>query len=89
MEHDGEHETYAMYDDYNEDDMLETLAAENDEDAILVMQFEDSISETIQSDSEIAAFYSSYQDARRRLNERVKVRGFWPVSKRDLERKAR
>ena len=71
MERDGEHETYAMYDDYNEDDMLETLAAENDEDAILVMQFEDSIAETIQSDRELSAFYSSYKDAWRRLSERV------------------
>ena len=65
-----------------EDEILETLAAENDEDAILVMQFEDSIADTIQSDSELSAFYSTYQDARRRLSERVKVRGFWPVSKR-------
>ena len=81
-EGEGEHETYAMHEDINEDDLLETLAAENDEDAILVMQFEDSISETIQSDSELAAYYSSYQDARRRLSERVRVRGFWPVTKR-------
>ena len=71
-----------MHEDINEDDLLETLAAENDEDVILVMQFEDSISETIQSDAELAAYYSSYQDARRRLNERVRVRGFWPVTKR-------
>jgi len=56
-----------------EDEILETLAAEIDEDAILVMQFEDSIADTIQSDSELSAFYSTYQDARRRLSERVKV----------------
>ena len=79
---DADHEIFATQDDMPEDEILETLAAENDEDAILVMQFEDSIADTIQSDSELAAFYSTYQDARRRLSERVKVRGFWPVSKR-------
>ena len=58
------------------------MAADNDEDAILVMQFEDSIAETIQADSELAAYYASYQDARRCLSERVKVRGFWPVHRK-------
>ena len=77
-----EHEAFVLQDDLCEDDILETLAAENDEDAILVMQFEDSISETIQSDSELAAYYSNYQEARRRLSERVKVRGFWPINRR-------
>ena len=81
-EWDADHEIFAAHDDMPEDEILETLAAENDEDAILVMQFEDSIADTIQSDSELSAFYSTYQDARRRLSERVKVRGFWPVSKR-------
>ena len=74
--------SFVLQDDLCEDDILETLAAENDEDAILVMQFEDSISETIQSDSELAAYYSNYQEARRRLSERVKVRGFWPINRR-------
>ena len=74
-----EGEVFFSHEDVAEDDILETLAAENDEDAIMVMQFEDSISETIQNDSELSAYYSTYQEARRRLNERVKVRGFWPV----------
>lgn len=81
-EGENEYEAYVTQDDALEDDVLEALAAENDEDAILVMQFEDSISETIESDSELSAFCSTYQDARRRLSERVKVRGFWPVNRR-------
>ena len=32
-----------MNDELPDDELLEVLAAENDEDAILVMQFEDSI----------------------------------------------
>ena len=81
-DNEGEQETFLAHEELLEDDVLEALAAENDEDAILVMQFEDSISETIQADAELSAYYSSYQDARRRLSERVKVRGFWPVSRR-------
>ena len=81
-EGDVEGEVYAMQDDLPDDEALEILAAENDEDAILVMQFEDSIADTIQADSDLCAYYSAYQEARRRLSERVKVRGFWPVSKR-------
>ena len=78
----AEQEAFVTQEDPFDDDMLEILAAEIDEDAILIMQFEDSIGETIQSDSELSEFYSTYQDARRRLNEPVKVRGFWPVSRR-------
>ena len=81
-ESEGDNEVFYTHDDVLEDDILETLAAENDEDAIMVVQFEDSISETNQNDSELSPFYSTYQDARRRLNERVKVRGFWPVQRR-------
>lgn len=70
-------EIYAM--DMTEEEAVETLAQEGDEDAILVAQFEEEIMETVQNDQELATFYSAYQDARRRLNERAKFRGFWPT----------
>ena len=65
-----------------DDDTLEAMAAE-DEDAALILQFEDAMADTIQNDTDLSAFYSTYQDARRRLSERVRVRGFWPVRKGD------
>lgn len=37
--------------------------------------------ETVQSDPDLCAFYSTYQDARRRLADRVRTRGFWPACK--------
>ena len=49
-----------------EDDNLEMLAAK-DPDAALVLQFESPVNETIQEDSELSAYYSSYQEARKRL----------------------
>ena len=64
-----------------DDHILETMAAEDDEDAALVMEFEDAIADTIQSNTDIAAFYTSYQEARKRLSDKVKYRGFWSVRK--------
>ena len=63
-----------------DEEALESLAAE-DEDAALILQFEGAVLESIQEDADLAAFYSSYVEARRRLNEKAKARGFWPVSK--------
>ena len=34
--------------------------------------------DTVQEDKELATFYVSYQDARRRLLEKTRPRGFWP-----------
>ena len=64
-----------------DDEMLEALAADQDDDAAMVLQFEDALMETIAADQELSTYFSSYQDARRRLAERGKVRGFWPVRK--------
>ena len=63
-----------------EEENLEALAQDGDEDAILVMQYEEAASELLQNDAEMCAYYSAYQDARRRISERQKSRGFWPSS---------
>lgn len=70
-------ETFWTYDDTVDDQMIESLASEDDEDAALVLQFEDAVAEMVQSDGELCALYSSYQDARKRLSEKVRFRGFW------------
>ena len=74
-------EAFWATDDMLDDHVLESLAAEDDEDAALVMQFEDAATELVQSDPELCAYYSSYQDARKRLSEKVRFRGFWSVKK--------
>ena len=66
--------------DILDDVLLESMAGE-DEDAALVLQFEGAIVDSAQDDPELCAFFSSYQEARRRLIEKTKSRGFWPVSK--------
>ena len=80
----ADHEVLMM-DDQWEDDHLDTLAADNDEDAALVIQFEDAVMDTIQQDQELSTYFASYQDARRRLAEKGRVRGFWPV-RRTIEK---
>ena len=68
-----------MPDDFMEDDMTDTLAMEGDDDAVLVADFESAATEVLQGDEELAAAYNAYTEARRRLSEKVKFRGFWPI----------
>lgn len=49
-----------------------------DDDASLILQFENAVMDTIQDDKELATFFVSYQDARKRLLEKTRSRGFWP-----------
>ena len=68
----------ALPEDFDEE-MLEGMA-NDDEDAALVIQFENAIIDTVQEDSELALFFSSYQEARKHLREKMKSRGFWNTS---------
>ena len=70
--------THADEDDEIEENIFQ-LAQDGDKDAILVTEYENAISEIVQEDPELAATFNLYEDARRRLNERFKNRGFWPV----------
>ena len=62
-------------------DFIEALQADGDEDAVLVAQFENATMDAIQEDEELASCYTAYQEARRRLQERFRHRGFWPSTK--------
>ena len=78
---DGPNETLAMGHDENEDDFIDGLAHDGDEDATLVADFELAASETLQDDPSLAEAFNAYQEARRRLSEKFRNRGFWPTSK--------
>ena len=71
----------ATQEELGEDEMLECLLSEGDPDATLVTDFENAVSEIVQEDTALAAAYTSYQDARRRLADKSKYRGFWPVAR--------
>ena len=61
------------------DDVVDTLFQEGDEDAVLITEFEQAASEILQNDEDLASALNSYTEARRRLTEKTRFRGFWPV----------
>ena len=63
------------------EEMIFVMMQEGDEDAIFVSEYEGAIAEVIQEDSELAAAFSMYEDARKRLAEKSRNRGFWPTSR--------
>ena len=66
--------------DWNEEELIEQWANEGDEDAALVMEYEQSMLDAIQDDADLALSSTTYAEARKRLADRVKNRGFWPSS---------
>ena len=84
MEHAGDHEDQAHvagHDEVMEDDFIENLAQEGDEDEVFVADFEMAATDVIQGDEDLAAAYTTYLEARRKLSEKYKAPGFWPISK--------
>eukprot|EP00435_Cladocopium_sp_Y103_P024627 s655_g6.t1 len=71
-------ESAMVAEEWSEEDLIEHLAAEGDEDAVLICEFETAVQDAIQDDEELAIAYNAYTDARKRLSERNKNRGFWP-----------
>ena len=68
-------------DEVNEDEFEESLLQEGDPDAALIADFESAATELIQDDPDLSSAYSAYQDARRRLSEKFRNRGFFPTSR--------
>ena len=65
--------------DPSEEEMLEMLLQEGDEDAAFICDYETAITEAIQDDPELASALNAYTEARKRLSDRAKNRGFWPL----------
>ena len=81
VEEGGDNDVLLTAEDGWDDEYVESLAAEHDEDATLIVEFEDAVMDTIANDQELSTFFSSYQNARRRLAEKNRVRGSWPIRK--------
>ena len=79
---DEEENVYHAEDDLAEDEFVSQLLQQNDEDAALVADFEAAARDVLQSDEDLAAAYNTYADARRRLSDRYKNRGFWPIGQK-------
>ena len=64
-----------------EEDLMDVLIQEGDDDALLIADFEATAMDLVQSDEELASALTAYTDARRRLSDKMKSRGFWPPRK--------
>ena len=67
-------------DEINEEECTEILYHEGDEDAALVTEFEQTAADVLQNDEDLASALNSYTEARRRLSEKFRFRGFWPIN---------
>ena len=84
MMEDEEHEEnfHASAEQYpDEDEALDQLVAEGDEDALLISEFESAAQEVLQEDAGLSSAFSAYTEARRKLSEKVRFRGFFPIGK--------
>ena len=68
------------HEEINEEECTEILYQEGDEDAALVTEFEQTAADVLQNDEDLASALNSYTEARRRLSEKFRFRGFWPVT---------
>ena len=75
-DHDEDEQVFMAH-EMSEDAIMESFLAEGDEDALVIQQFEDAVIESLQNDPEVAVCLNSYADARRRLQDKSKGRGFW------------
>ena len=74
---------YAYYTQIEDDDALsaetlDSLAHGGDEDALLIQQFEKDFEDMMQDIPDLQTALLSYQEARQRISERRRHRGFWP-----------
>ena len=59
------------------DQAIDVFAAENDEDAQIILQFEENLINMLQEDDEMSVLMTTYVEARKRLSEKSRHRGFW------------
>eukprot|EP00435_Cladocopium_sp_Y103_P019549 s1700_g4.t1 len=85
--HDDEmsmHSTYYTQVDDDEgvtNESLEQLVQAGDADALVVQQFEKDFEDMVQDVPDLHAALLTYQEARQRINDKKRSRGFWPSAK--------
>ena len=71
----------AHHEEEDDWDHVEQLAQQGDEDALTIQTFEQDLEDLFQSTPDLQSALVTYQEARQKLTERKKFRGFWPSSK--------
>eukprot|EP00435_Cladocopium_sp_Y103_P005105 s4875_g1.t1 len=68
--------------EYDDSEVIEQLASQGDADALVIQTFESDLEDLFQSTPDLQSALVSYQEARLKLSEKKKYRGFWPTSAR-------
>eukprot|EP00435_Cladocopium_sp_Y103_P028714 s224_g7.t1 len=66
--------------EFDEEIWFQSLLDTGDEDAMFCNDFEEQILTACQESAELAACFTSYQEARQRLRDKARGRGFWPLA---------
>lgn len=79
-EDDGEEAHYVGEEEHVDEEMImHTLADQGDEDALTVQDFEEQLMEVCQESPELSLCFSACSDARQRIKDKIRSRGFWPA----------
>eukprot|EP00435_Cladocopium_sp_Y103_P020778 s1772_g5.t1 len=70
---------YAQEEEPDEDTFLAMMLEEGDESAMTIQDFEENIVQVCQDSPELSMAFTAYQDARFKLREKARIRGFWPL----------
>ena len=80
MEGNEEVANYAMTEpEADEEIILQAMLDEGDEDASFIQDFEEQVILTCQDSQELSSCFTAYQEARDRLREKARTRGYWPL----------
>ena len=63
---------------YDEEATIQWLADQGDEEALIVQDFEDQLIEVCQENSDLSMCFNSYTEARAKIRDKLRHRGFWP-----------
>jgi hypothetical protein len=69
-------------DHMDEEQILQAMAENGDEDAQVIQDFEEQLVEVCQESPDLSLCFSAYSEARGRLRDKLKSRGFWPAKGR-------
>ena len=80
---DGQASAFVAEEDFIQDDEagIMLLMEQGDEDALLVSEFEDQLIEACQDNVDLSMCFSAYTEARGRVRDKIRARGFWPPVK--------
>ena len=63
---------------YDEEATIQWLAEQGDEEALVVQDFEEQLIEVCQENSDLSMCFNSYTEARAKIRDKLRHRGFWP-----------